>query len=108
MLYIKIAKDQNIAWLSTKGQDVFRFTEARYNRFYVGGDEREVLTMMCLADKDEPQPVLLSIKDGQQTIEKLPVKFMSFSPIQPLAKQLYGSIYLNNKTNEGGILLIHR
>jgi hypothetical protein len=107
MLYIKIGKSQELEWLSIKGQDVFRFTESRYNRVSVHGDEKEILTMMCLADKaEEPHPILLSIKDGQQLIEKLPEKFVSFSPLQLLGKGLYGSIYLKQATNEGGILLI--
>jgi hypothetical protein len=108
ILYVKIAKDQNIAWHSIKGQDVFRFTEARYNRTFINGNDDEVLTVMYLADKaDEPQPVLVSIKDGQQVIEKLPEKFVTFSPMQALTKHMYGSVYLNNTTKEGGILLIH-
>jgi hypothetical protein len=108
IIYVKMSRDQGIAWHSIKGQDVFRFTEARYNRTLINGNDDEVLTIMCLADKaEEPQPVLVSIKDGQQVIEKLPEKFLSFSPMQALAEHLYGSIYLNNTTREGGILLIH-
>ncbi|NCI48704.1 hypothetical protein GWC95_02125 [Sediminibacterium roseum] len=107
MIYLKIGRDQNIAWHSIKGQDVFRFTEARYNRVYVSGDESELLTTMSLADKaDEPQPVLLTIRNGEQLIEKLPEKFLTLSPLQLLSKQLYGSVYVNDRTKEGGLLLV--
>lgn len=106
-IYVKIAMDHNIQWHSIKGQDVFRFTEARYNRLFVNAGDQEILTMMCAADKqDEPQPILLSIKDGEQVVENLPEKFVTFSPLQALAKQLYGSIYMNDKTKEGGLMLV--
>ncbi|MEO8172004.1 MAG: hypothetical protein ABI581_02930 [Sediminibacterium sp.] len=108
LIFIKLEDKQGIEWQSIRTLDVFRRSDDMYNRFFLVGGEKEKISMVLYQadDKDEPHPVLISMKDGKQQIEKFPEKELFFSPIQFLAHDQYGSLYLNTKTGEGGILLI--
>jgi hypothetical protein len=107
LIFIKLEDKEGIEWQSIKPLDVFRHSDDMYNRFYMVGEKGKLSVILYQADSDdEPQPVLLSMKNGKQLIEKFPEKELFFSPIQFLSRDTYGSLYLNTKTNQGGILLI--
>lgn len=107
LIFIKLEEKEGIEWQSIKPLDVFRHSDDMYNRFFMVGEKGKLSVIMYQADSDdEPQPVLLSMRNGKQVIEKFPEKELFFSPIQFLSPDTYGSLYLNTKTNQGGILLI--
>jgi hypothetical protein len=108
LIFIKLEDREGIEWQSIRTLDVFRRSDDMYNRiFLVSGEKVKLSLVLYQADeKDEPHPVFISMKDGKQVIEKFPEKELFFSPIQFLSHEQYGSLYLNTKTGEGGIMVI--
>jgi hypothetical protein len=108
LIFIKLEDKEGIEWQSIRTLDVFRRSDDMYNRiFLVSGEKVKLSLVLYQADeKDEPHPVFISMKDGKQVIEKFPEKELFFSPIQFLSHDQYGSLYLNTKNGEGGIMVI--
>ncbi|MDB5209608.1 MAG: hypothetical protein JWQ30_435 [Sediminibacterium sp.] len=107
LIFIKLEDKEGIEWQSIKTLDVFRRSDDMYNRFFMVGEKEKLSVILYQADSnDEPYPVFISMKNGKQVVEKFPEKELCFSPIQFLAHNQYGSLYLNTRTDEGGIMLI--
>jgi hypothetical protein len=108
LIFIKLEDREGIEWQSIKTLDVFRRSDDMYNQIFLVSGEKVKLSLVLYQadDKDEPQPVFISMKDGKQVVEKFPQKELLFSPIQFLSHEQYGSLYLNTKSGEGGILVI--
>jgi hypothetical protein len=108
LIFIKLEDKEGIQWQSIRTLDVFRRSDDMYNRIFLVSGEKVKLSLVLYQadDKDEPHPVFISMRDGKQVIEKFPEKELFFSPIQFLSREQYGSLYLNTKTGEGGIMVI--
>lgn len=105
---VKLDKDQGIQWYTSRSLDIFAADDELYNRvFFIGGEKEEVPMVLYQADAlDEPSPVLITIKNGKQMLDKFPEKKLVFSPMLYLDHFQYGSIYLNTETGVGGLLVI--
>lgn len=97
-----------IQWYTGRSLDIFAADDELYNRiFFIGGEKEEVPLVLYQADAlDEPSPVLITMKDGKQILDKFPEKKLIFSPMLFLDHFQYGSVYLNTETGVGGLLVI--
>jgi hypothetical protein len=108
VICVKLEKEQGIAWHTSRSLDIFNVPDDTYNRLHlVIGEKEQVGFAFYQADVlDEPSPVLVTIRNGKQSLEKFPEKKLVFSPIQFMAPGQYGSLYLNTETGTGGLMLI--
>ena len=105
---VKLDKDQGIQWYTGLSLDVFAADDELYNRvLFLGGEKQELPLLLYQADAlDEPLPVLITLKDGRQMLDKFPEKKLVFSPLLYLDHYQYGSLYLNTETGVGGLMVI--
>ncbi len=105
---VKLDKDQGIQWYTGLSLDVFAADDELYNRvLFLGGEKQELPLLLYQADAlDEPLPVLITLKDGRQMLDKFPEKKLIFSPLLYLDHYQYGSLYLNTETGVGGLMVI--
>ncbi len=108
LICLKLENEKGFEWTETKTLDVFAPAYQVYNRlFLVPGEDREISALLYQADRfDEPQPVFVTLKDGQQTIQKIPEKKLLFYPLLFLDRQQYASLYRNTETGSGGLMVI--
>ena len=109
IICIKLDEEQGFRWYTSRTLDVFNNGRDMYNRILLIGGEKETMPFVLYqADVlDEPYPVLVTMKDGIQLLEKFPEKKLVFSPIQFLNHSHYASLYQNKETGVGGLLFIH-
>jgi hypothetical protein len=109
LIFIKLDKEQGFAWYAARSLDVFHLTEESFNRQLLASDGyQEVQLLLYQADAlEEPYPVLITMRKGDQAVQKFPFKQLRFSPLQLMAPGQYASLYQNKETAEGGILLVH-
>lgn len=109
IICIKLESELGFRWYSSRNLDVFNSEQDIYNRILLIGGEKETMPFVLYqADVlDEPYPVLITMKDGIQFLEKFPEKKLIFSPIQFLNHSHYASLYQNKETGVGGLLFIH-
>ena len=107
-IFVKLDKDKGIQWYTSRSLDIFAADDELYNQiFFIGGEKEEVPMVLYQADAfDEPTPVLITMKNGKQMLDKFPEKKLVFSPMLYLDHFQYGSIYLNTETGVGGLLVI--
>jgi len=121
LIFIKLVKEQGIEWQSVKTLDVFgpqmiifngllRMATATYNNiFLIDGEKQEIAVVLYEADiAEDANPVLICIKNGKQTIEKIPGKNLVLSPVQFLEPNQYFSLYRKTENGETGIMFIQK
>lgn len=108
LVYVRINRNRDFDWHATRGQDIFRATDGRFNSIIFGSDHSDFMTLLYEADRhDDPQPVLISFRNGKQVTEALPAKEMVFTGLHSLSHKTFAALYQNLGTGESGILLIH-
>lgn len=109
IICIKLDAEQGFRWYTSRTLDIFNKSSDIYNRILLVGGEKEMMPFLLYqADVlDEPYPVLVTMKDGIQFLEKFSEKKLIFSPIQFLNHSHYASLYQNKETGVGGLLFIH-
>ena len=105
---LKLDKEQGIQWYTSISLDIFNADDELYNRiFFMGGEKTELSLVLYQADAlDEPFPILITMKDGKQWLDRFPQKKLIFSPMLFLDHYQYGSLYLNTENGEGGLMLV--
>lgn len=108
LIFIKLDKEQGFAWYAARSLDVFHLPEEGFNRQLLASDGyKEVHILLYQPDLlEEPYPVLLTVTNGEQIVQKFPSKHLRFSPLQLMAPGQYASLFHNKETAEGGLLLV--
>jgi len=123
LIFIKLGKEEYIEWYTIKALDVFRSSMSvyfndvasrimpiNYNSFIlIGGEKQETNVVLYEADaKENANPVFISIRNGKQTVEKIPEQKLAFSSILFLQPNQYASLYANMENGEAGIMFIQK
>lgn len=108
LIFIKLDKEQGFAWYAARSLDVFNLPDESFNRQLLASDGyQEVQLLLYQADVlEEPYPVLITVKQGEQTVRKFPFKQLRFAPLQLMAPGQYASLFHNKEADEGGLLLV--
>lgn len=108
LIFIKLDKEQGFAWYAARSLDVFNLPDESFNRQLLASDGyQEVQLLLYQADVlEEPYPVLITVRQGEQTVRKFAFKQLRFAPLQLMAPGQYASLFHNKETDEGGLLLV--
>jgi hypothetical protein len=92
--FIKLDKDQGIAWHASRSLDIFNASADLYNQQFMAGALGQQLGMVLYQPDalDEPLPVFISIQNGKLLQEKLPEKKLVFSPVQQFSPGQFGAV----------------
>ncbi len=107
LICIKLDKDEGFDWMQSLALDVFIETYDMFNQVSLArGGPKEVSAMFYQGDKNnDPLPVWVSLKDGSQTRQEIPIKKLWLSPFLFLNANSYASLYFNYETGSGGLLV---
>ncbi|MEN9686423.1 MAG: hypothetical protein RLZZ28_2209 [Bacteroidota bacterium] len=108
LICIKLSREKGFEWHDSYPIDIFISGNELHNRIFLIGGENESISMVKYQadNKDEPFPVMITLKAFNRMVEKFPVKKLLFSPLQFLEHAQYGSLYANTENGEQGILLV--